>query len=101
MKKIALISASVLALGAASIAADADGVSMLNDENQASVLEFTTTASAESAASAVRGARLSQSDIERSVRAVSSLAGSVDSCDAANWPYYPSECLTRVQTTDL
>lgn len=96
MKKIALISASVLALGAASIAADADGVSVLNGENHAS-----TAASTGYADITNRGHRISQNDIERSVRSVSSVAGSVDSCDTANWPYYPTECLTRVETADL
>ena len=101
MKKIALISASVLALGAASIAADADGVSVLNGENHASTAVFSTAASTGYADITNRGHRISQNDIERSVRSVSSAAGSVDSCDAANWPYYPTECLTRVETADL
>ncbi|MGJ8572651.1 MAG: hypothetical protein ACSHXI_18335 [Hoeflea sp.] len=99
MKKIALISASVLALGAASIAADADGVTILTNETPSSTMSYTTPV--ESAASTYRGHRIAQHGIKRSVRLVSPVDESVNSCEAANWPYYPIECLKRVETAGL
>jgi len=101
MKKIVLITASVLALGAASIAADADGVSMLNSGTQPTLVSFAAPVSAANAESAHRGDRVSRQKDKRSVRLVTSSVASVDSCDAAYWPYYPSECLKRVETAGL
>jgi hypothetical protein len=101
MKKIVLITASVLALGAASIAADADGVSMLNGGTQPTLMSFAAPVSKASDDDNTRGDRVSQHRTDRSVRLVKSGNASADSCAAAHWPYYPSECLKRVETTDL
>jgi hypothetical protein len=99
MKKIAIISASVLALGAASIAADAGSISL-----RPATASFASEASAAlvSAHSATfRGARLSGQVIERKIRLVSSGIAPVESCEVAYWPYYPSECLKRVDIAGL
>jgi len=103
MKKIALISASVLALGAASIAADADGLSFIPAATDFSVSSRATSVSAAAATAkeSNRGARISDHAIERSVRLISSDIAPVNSCDAAFWPYYPAECLKRAETADL
>lgn len=97
MKKIAIISASVLALGAASIAADAGG--MLPDATGLAVITASSPAAA--AETANHGAPVPVHAIERKIRLVSSGIAPVDSCDAAYWPYYPSGCLKRVETTGL
>ena len=101
MKKIVLISASVLALGAASIAADADGVSMLNGETQTALMSLSVPAPTSDDDRTYRGDRISRHQNERDVRLVTSKGASVNSCDAANWPYYPAECLKRVETAGL
>jgi len=101
MKKIVLISASVLALGAASIAADADGVSLLNGATEPALMSFAAPVSTAKADSNMRGARVAKPKIERDVRLVRSGIESVNSCDAAHWPYYPAECLQRVETAGL
>ncbi|GAB5463945.1 hypothetical protein [Hoeflea sp. EC-HK425] len=100
MKKIAIISASVLALGAASIAADADSMSELSTTSSLAV-EASLTPAESPIAAPVRGARLAHQPIERKVRLVAPGIASVNSCDAAYWPYYPSECLNRVETAGL
>jgi hypothetical protein len=100
MKKIAIISASVLALGAASIAADADSMPKLSAAASMAV-EASLTPADSAAAAPLRGARLSQHPIERKVRLVAPGIASVNSCDAAYWPYYPSECLKRVETAGV
>jgi hypothetical protein len=100
MKKIAIISASVLALGAASIAADADSMPELSAAASMAV-EASLTPADSVAAAPLRGARLSQHPIERKVRLVAPGIASVNSCDAAYWPYYPSECLKRVETAGV
>lgn len=48
-----------------------------------------------------RGGVIAAPAIERRIRLVSSGIAPVDSCDAAYWPYYPSDCLKRVETTGL
>jgi hypothetical protein len=101
MKKIILISASVLALGAASIAADADGVSMLNGGTQSAVMSFDVSVPAPDADRALRGDRVTRHQNKSSVRLVTTKGASVNSCGAANWPYYPAECLKRVETAGL
>lgn len=101
MKKIVLISASVLALGAASIAADADGVSILNGATEPTLMSFAAPVTTANAESTTRGSRVTKHKIERSVRLVKSGIASVNSCDAAHWPYYPAECLKRVETAGL
>lgn len=100
MKKIAIISASVLALGAASIAADADSMFELPAAASLAV-EASSTPAESTIAAPLRGARLLQEPIERQVRLVAPGVASVNSCDAAYWPYYPSECLKRVETAEL
>jgi len=97
MKKIAIISASVLALGAASIAADAGG--MLPDAE--GLAAITAPSPAAAADTGNRGAVIATPAIERRIRLVSSGIAPVDSCDDAYWPYYPSECLKRVETAGL
>lgn len=100
MKKIAIISASVLALGAASIAADADSMPELSAAASMAVKASLTPAESTIAAP-LRGARLAHQPIARKVRLVAPGIASVSSCDAAYWPYYPSECLKRVETAGL
>ncbi|MBU2486354.1 MAG: hypothetical protein KKG78_14825 [Alphaproteobacteria bacterium] len=97
MRKIAIISASVLALGAASIAADAGG--MLPDAT--SLASMTAASPAAAAETGKRGGVIATPAIERRIRLVSSGIAPVDSCDAAYWPYYPSDCLNRIETTGL
>ena len=97
MRKIAIISASVLALGAASIAADAGG--MLPDAT--GLAAMTASSPAAAAETGNRGGVIATPVIERRIRLVSSGIAPVDSCDAAYWPYYPSDCLKRVETTGL
>jgi len=101
MKKIVLISASVLALGAASIAADADGLSMLNGATKPSLMSFAASAPTSDGGRTYRGDRVARHQNERGVRLITSKGASVNSCEAANWPYYPSECLKRVETAGL
>lgn len=97
MRKIAILSASVLALGAASIAADAGGV--LPDPT--GLAAITAPSPAAAAATSNRGAVTGKHSIERKIRLISSGIAPVDTCDAAYWPYYPSDCLKRVETTGL
>ena len=97
MKKIAIISASVLALGAASIAADAGG--MLPDAT--GLVAATAPSSAAAADTGNRGAVTDTHSIKRKIRLISSGVAPVGTCDAAFWPYYPSDCLKRVETTGL
>lgn len=97
MRKIATISASVLALGAASIAADAGG--MLPDTMGLSAA--TSSSPAAAAETGNRGAMIAAHAIERRIRLVTSGIAPVASCDAAYWPYYPSDCLKRVETKGL
>lgn len=96
MKKIVLISASVFALGAASIAADAGGMHYPLAINL-------TSASASTAGEnmSLRGDRVVAHPIARNVRLVSSNVEPVISCDAAYWPYYPGACLERTETAGL
>ena len=101
MKKIALITASVLALGAASIAADADGLSFIPAAADFSDSSLSNPVSAATAEAGNRGLRPSNNVIKRKVRLVSSKIAPVVSCDIAYWPYYPSECLKRTETADL
>lgn len=104
MKKIALISASVLALGAASIAADADGVSMLHNETSLAMVASSSAVTTDTAGTDHREARIASNKsgrIQRSVRLVSSGIATANSCAAAHWPYYPAECLKRVETAGL
>ena len=96
MKKIALISASVYALGAASIAADAGGM------HYSSAMNFTTaSASTVGEDMRLRGDRVVAHPIARKVRLVSSGIEPVNSCDAAYWPYYSGACLERIETAGL
>jgi len=96
MKKIVLISASVLVLGAASIAADAGGM------HYSSATNFTTaSASTVGEDMSLRGNRVVAHPIAQKVRLVSSDIRPVDSCDAAYWPYYPGACLERIETAGL
>jgi hypothetical protein len=104
MKKIALISASVLALGAASIAADADGVSMLHTETRLAMMVSSTVVSPDTTATDHGETRMLADRAgrkQRSVRLVSSGVETDSSCETANWPYYPAECLKRVETAGL
>ncbi|KGF68270.1 hypothetical protein LL06_17675 [Hoeflea sp. BAL378] len=97
MKKIALISfASVLALGAAAIAADED-VSL----RFASLNEFVSTPAASSVVVS-KGDRLrSQTAGMSRIRIISPTVVIADTCRAANWPYYPQECLETAETAEL
>ncbi|MEM5494993.1 hypothetical protein [Hoeflea sp. AS16] len=97
MKKIAIISVSVFALGAAAIAADADGMLPLAH----GLADITASSPAAAAETGKQGIRIKEHAIERRIRLVSSGIASVDSCDAAYWPYYPVECLKRVETAGL
>jgi hypothetical protein len=96
MKKIALISASVFALGAASIATDAGGMHYPGAMNLTSA-----SASAVGENMSLRGDRVAASTIARKVRLVSSNIEPVISCDAAYWPYFPGACLERTVTAGL
>lgn len=39
--------------------------------------------------------------IERDIRLVTTGIAPVKSCDAANWPYYPADCLKRIESAGL
>ncbi len=96
MKKIALITASILALGAAAIAADSDGLSTISEEVSSGTHAVVASAAAETGG---QDARLDV--IEREVRMVRSPVAQVRSCDAAYWPYYPADCLTTPEPSGL
>jgi hypothetical protein len=95
MKKIAIISASMLVLGAASLAAA--------DFNKPSPESETTTL----AASEVRTSRLSIEAVagpqpvqpRPQIRRVLSGAIEVESCKDAYWPNIPAHCLERADST--
>ena len=74
---------------------------MSNTDARSSLMAFATPVSVESVDSAYRGNRVAPSEIKRSVRLVSPVNDSISSCDAAYWPYYPTECLKRVETAGL
>ncbi|MBC7280125.1 hypothetical protein [Hoeflea sp.] len=96
MKKIVTITASLLALSAASIAADADGISF-----SPMSADFATPALA-AAVEPTEGASGHQMQImERDVRLVSGNVALVRSCDTAHWPYYPADCLQRTESAGL
>lgn len=99
MKKIAIISASVLALGAASIAADADSISLL--PATASLAAEASNTPVAGRSSTFRGAQHSKQVIDRKIRLVSPGIAPVRSCEAAYWPYYPAECLKHVDMAGL
>lgn len=122
MKKIALITASVLALGAASIAADrtdatprAGGADVimasLGDISTQGIepAEDTRLNAATIRASVLRAeeaAERSQAQAYHdrdglTVRRVRNLSIHVDTCEDAYWPYYPAECLERVEAAGL
>jgi len=101
MKKIVLISASVLALGAASIAADADGLPYLHTQAALSATSASASLLSDADGMALRGSRVVPQTLERKVRLVSGDVAPVKSCDAAHWPYYPESCLARIETAGL
>jgi hypothetical protein len=96
MKKIVLISASVFALGAASIAADAGGIYY-----PLAIKLTSASASPVGENVSLRGERVVANPFARNVRHVSSNVEPVNSCDAAYWPYYPGACLERTEAIDL
>jgi len=97
MNKIALVTASILALGAASIAADMDRLSYIPEGIP--VGSHAMTASAAAIGTGGDDARVST--IERKIRLVTSTVRPVKSCDAAHWPYYPEDCLIEPDPTGL
>lgn len=97
MKQIALVTASILALGAASIAADMDRLSYIPEGTP--VGSHAMTASAAAIETGGDDARVST--IERKIRLVTSTVRPVKSCDSANWPYYPADCLTKSDPAGL
>ncbi|SOE18314.1 hypothetical protein SAMN05877838_3235 [Hoeflea halophila] len=101
MKKIVLISASILALGAASIAADADGVHLLNGATEPVLMSYAAPVSSANAESHTLDPLVAKPGIDRNVRLVSSGIESANSCDKAHWPYYPAECLQSIETSGL
>ncbi|WP_422372884.1 hypothetical protein [Hoeflea sp.] len=96
MKKIAIISASMLALGAVSLGAA--------DFNKPTPESQTVVSSA----SDFRTSRLSIEPVadpqpvqsRASVRRVLSGAIKVETCQDAYWPNIPAECLERVEATE-
>ena len=97
MKKIALTSfASVLALGAAAIAADED-VSL----RFASLNELVSTSPAASGASAKDDRLRTETVGMDRIRIISPTVTVAETCRAANWPYYPQECLETAETAEL
>ena len=98
MKKIALISASVLALGAAAIAADVDRLASLHASAD---LASVSPASAGLTGQRERGAHIATTAHTHKVRLVSPDAVRAKSCGTANWPYYPADCLEAVETAQL
>ncbi|MDZ7601239.1 MAG: hypothetical protein U1A06_07695 [Hoeflea sp.] len=101
MKKILIITASVLALGVASIAAGADGATPLPATADIALNSLTPQASAATTVSSRRSGPVGGSMIERDIRLVTTGIAPVKSCDAANWPYYPADCLKRVESAGL
>ena len=98
MKKIALISASILALGAASIAAGADGLYTTEADAYAAAASATV---AQASDVSTRGDRFVVQSIQRKVRLIASDIRPVDSCDQAYWPYIPATCLETTETAGL
>lgn len=98
MKKIAIISASVLALGAASVAADAGGSQFTSS------LGFgiaATEPAVRVAADDLRGPRVRDGRTDREVRLIAGGAKLANTCAKANWPYYPSSCLEPASAESL
>ncbi|MEP3437246.1 MAG: hypothetical protein ABJN75_10750 [Hoeflea sp.] len=96
MKKIAIIStASVLALGAVAIAADADGISHL-----AALNGFASSYSAQPVQVSQSAGSGNQTGV-RHIRIVSPGVEIATSCSKANWPYYPPQCLQNTGSMDL
>ncbi|OCW57146.1 hypothetical protein [Hoeflea olei] len=101
MKKIALISAAtVLALGAAAIAADTDGLPRLaaldGSNSTASLTAITVGKTARLDAEPV-AARRPDRQHGPQIRVVSPDRMRASSCATANWPYYPPECLKQAE----
>ena len=101
MKKIVTITASLLALGAVSIAADADGISFSPTTAAFAISAPATPISVAAVASDAGTAGQNLQIIEREVRLVSGNIAPVRSCNAANWPYYPADCLQRTESAGL
>jgi len=97
MNKIALVTASILALGAASIAADMDRLSYIPEGTPVG----SHAMSASAAAIETGGDEVRVSMIERKIRLVTSTVRPVKSCDAAHWPYYPTDCLSQPDPAGL
>lgn len=101
MKQIATITASLLALGAASIAAYADGVSLSPTAAEFAVNSPVTPVSVAAVAPGEGASGQRMQIIERDVRLVSVTVAPVRSCDTAYWPYYPADCLQRTESAGL
>ena len=97
MKQIALILASVLALGAASIAADADDVFSFGTASKPSEMAAVSLSQIQTSQTVAA----KKPAVERSVRLISTGIEPAASCEAANWPYYPTDCLQQVETAGL
>lgn len=107
MKKIALITVSILTLGVAAVAADSLTWNTTANADQVVVAalpasEVGNTLTIRSGAGIddekkARALPVSQ----KSIRLVTSPSTTVTSCEEANWPYYPVNCLARVESAGL
>jgi len=101
MKKIVTITACLLALGAASIAADADGISWSPRTAEFAMSSPAAPVSVAAVASGEGVPGQHMQIMERDVRLVSGKIAPVRSCSSANWPYYPADCLQRTESAGL
>lgn len=102
MKKTVLISAAVLALGVAAIAADERSfVAAEATANMAMASLSLTEAVALNNADASDVTRRNQARLGEARLVLSPATAKTTACEKANWPYYPADCLERVETSRI
>ncbi len=96
MNKITLITAAVAALAAATVAAQT------GDHTNGSSKSDIVMASLQAQDTPLRGAAQKQSSTDIvQIRYVIGPEQPADSCEQAAWPYYPVDCLQRVEQSGL
>ncbi|MCY0150316.1 hypothetical protein OEG84_22060 [Hoeflea sp. G2-23] len=102
MKKTVLISAAVLALGVAAIAADERSIVPQTATANIAMTSLSPRVSTVLHTSDAFDAVHSDKQHPGAARLVlSPTTAKTDACEKANWPYYPADCLERVETSQL
>lgn len=99
MKKIAIITASILGLGAAAVAANPSNRSVTPEGWQVLMASVSVPN-----ATGKQTRRSSDGQTNREldhVRFVSTPDPAIKACEKAYWPYYPSDCLQRAEMAGL